>query len=140
LVLFLLTGEKMMCHGVPPSGVLCVELLKQTKERQDHSSRLKLPRSETIQNLSMFVGCLNWVKPTAPNSDLCFRIRGIISRVLDEVLDAPPPSQESQAEPQTAYDFELPSDFPEYEVMNNFDLLDTFDWTRGNWMGWPSSQ
>ncbi len=39
----------LMCWGVPSSGVLCVELLKQTKNPQGNT--LRVPRSEVVQNL-----------------------------------------------------------------------------------------
>lgn len=115
-----------MYYAAPASGTLCVELLKQQKGST--SDRLIIPRSETIQNLTMFAEFLDWVKPSAPNANLCFRIRDIIGRVLDQVLDSPPASQANPSGSQTAFDFELPLDFVEFDDFTNFDLLDTFDW------------
>lgn len=49
----------LMCWGIPSSGVLCVELLKQIKGQ---GGGLRLPRSEIVQNLSLLIGFLEWVK------------------------------------------------------------------------------
>lgn len=70
-----------MFYGAPASGTLCVELLKR------RSSAPTLPRSEIIQNLSLFAAWLGWVRPFVPNADLCRAIKGIIGRVLDQGLN-----------------------------------------------------
>jgi hypothetical protein len=78
--------------------VLCIELLKQMhgNSRQANRSgplesnngpRYVIPRSQTIQNLTLFVGFLDWIQITEPpTTDICSRIRQIVSRVLDEIL------------------------------------------------------
>jgi len=53
---------KITYSGIPSAAILSVELLKQSKF--PHDSRLMLPRSEVIQNLSVFIGCLEWVRPS----------------------------------------------------------------------------
>ena len=117
----------IMCYGIPSSGVICVELLKQMK--QPRSAPLQMPRSEVIQNLSLLVGFLEWVRPTAANSALCGRMSVIIKRILDQVLDLPPMRQESKA--STAYQALTPGfDLAEYET-GEFDWLGTVDWTQG---------
>ena len=55
--------------GIPSAAILSVELLKQSKFPQDW--RVSLPRSETIQNLSVFIGALEWVRPSEGNYTLC---------------------------------------------------------------------
>lgn len=62
------------------------------------------------------------------------RIKDIIARVLDKLLEAPPPSQASV--PQSLggyYDFDFVSgvnfgDADDFGV--NYDLWDTFEWLR----------
>jgi hypothetical protein len=80
-----------MQYGVPASGILCVELLKQDRNLRTSSCTVNpicsLPRSEIIQHLTLFVAFLDWVKPAAPNADLCMRVKEIVARVLDRVLD-----------------------------------------------------
>lgn len=78
----------LMCWGIPSSGVLCVELLKQVKAPM--SSKLNVPRSEIVQNLSLLIGFLEWVKPAAGNYQLCGRMRLIIKRILDQILNPTP--------------------------------------------------
>jgi hypothetical protein len=75
-----------MYHAVPASGIICVELLKQTKDPLYHHI---IRRSESIQDLIMFTGFLDWVKPGAPNYEVCRRIQEIIGRVLEQVVESP---------------------------------------------------
>lgn len=84
----------LMCWGVPASGVLCVELLKQLKHPQLPGPRLA--RSEIVQNLSLLIGFLEWVRPAAGNYQLCGRMRLIIKRILDQILDPSPPASQTQ--------------------------------------------
>jgi len=66
--------------------------------------RYVIPRSHTIQNLTLFVGFLDWIQITEPpTTDICSRIRQIVSRVLDEILGggggsggAPPDNRAAQ--------------------------------------------
>jgi len=116
-----------MYYAVPASGVLCVFLM-QTKDRPHE--RLTLPRSQTIRNLSSFVEYLEWIKPSAPNADLCHRVRDIISRVLDQVLEFPATTAQANAleSEQIAFDdLNFPSDFYDFENFANFYLPETFD-------------
>lgn len=123
-----------MCYGVPVAGALYLGLLKQSGPLPAGAKKLRLPRSETIQNLSMFVAFLDWVRPGNGNYQLCVRMRTIISRVLDQVLEGPPPGQTTPMDPQAIYDFELPSDLPGWEDLGNINFLDTLDWVRAPWV------
>ncbi|CCD55295.1 similar to transcription factor Cys6 [Botrytis cinerea T4] len=75
----------LMCWGVPSSGVLCVEILKQMKS--PHESTIKLPTSEIVQNLSLLVGFFEWIKPSAGNYLLCRRMSKLVKRILDQILN-----------------------------------------------------
>ncbi|KAI9645623.1 hypothetical protein NHQ30_006365 [Ciborinia camelliae] len=75
----------LMCWGVPSSGVLCVEILKQMKA--PHDSSIKLPKSEIVQNLSLFVGFLEWIRPSAGNYQMCVRMSKLVKRILDQILN-----------------------------------------------------
>ena len=83
--------------GIPAAATLSVELLKQAKYPLEW--RPKLPRADAIQELSQFLGCLDWVRPTEGNYKICVRMRKIIKRVLDEILELPNPP----AAPQASY-------------------------------------
>ncbi|KEF59095.1 uncharacterized protein A1O9_03939 [Exophiala aquamarina CBS 119918] len=110
-------------YAAPTAGVLCIELLKQIHRdsRQANRSgsletnnapRYVIPRSQTIQNLTLFVGFLDWIQITEPpTTDICGRIRQIVSRVLDEILGgggggggggAPPDNRTAQMAPSQA--------------------------------------
>jgi hypothetical protein len=132
-----------MSFGVPSSGVLCIELLKQTRDPGTH--HLILPRSETIQNLSVFIGFLGWVRPTAGNYEVCCRMKGIITRILDQILEAPPPpAMTAQAVSGTTgreavqqpFEFELPLDFLDFEGLGGESELweEAAGWGKAPWM------
>ncbi|KAG9241596.1 hypothetical protein BJ878DRAFT_519886 [Calycina marina] len=119
----------IMCYGIPASGVICVELLKQSK--YPHSSILLLPRSEVIQNLSMLVGFLDWVRPTAANRQLCGRMSAVIKRILDKVLEPPTIANRTDTEGSADVLGQLMEyDFGQIDA-GNFDWLGTVDWTQG---------
>ncbi|KAI0486719.1 hypothetical protein F4859DRAFT_311784 [Xylaria cf. heliscus] len=107
----------IMAYGVPAGGILCQELLKPTLHND-----LRITRSSLIQKLSLLVGFLDWIKPTAPNGDLCGKCKTIIKHVLDQALNAPTSGYESAP---VAFDWDFTT-----QVDFDFDLLDTFGWTR----------
>lgn len=79
-----------------------------------------LSRSSIIQQLSLLVGFLDWVTPSAPNGDLCTDSKTVIQRVLDHHLN-------SLADPgRVAEELDWGLNQPDF----NFELLDTFDWMR----------
>ena len=137
-----------MCWGVPSSGVLCVELLKQMKQPAGTPHFPILPRSEIVQNLSLLIGFLEWVRPAAGNYQLCGRMRQMIKRILDQVLNpSPPVSQNSVREvPQQDLDGQGMTDVVEPycasnfdpgnydEGLENLDWLNSVDWSRGPWI------
>lgn len=149
---------QLMCYAIPPSGVLCVELLKQSKNAA-RSPHIHLPRSETIQNLSLLVGFLDWVRPGAPNYEICRRMSVIISQVLDQVLEGPSAAVSGATGAvsglvgglgsglgmgggygmggetnQMDYDFDLPADFLEFDDFGYINMVDTLDWIRAPWV------
>ncbi|KAI0508806.1 hypothetical protein F5B22DRAFT_658920 [Xylaria bambusicola] len=108
----------VIAFGVPAGGILCQELLKPTLHNDS-----RITRSSLIQKLSLLVGFLDWVKPTAPNGDQCSKCKTIIKHVLDQALNASPPGYESA--PGAVYDLGFTT-----QVDFDFDLLNTFDWAR----------
>ncbi|KAI8628128.1 hypothetical protein F5Y19DRAFT_154173 [Xylariaceae sp. FL1651] len=108
----------IMAFGVPAGGILCQELLKPTLRNDP-----RITRSSLIQQLSLLVGFLDWIKPTAPNGDLCGKCKTIIKHVLDQALNPPATGYESADGAVPDWDFTTQVDF-------DFDLLDTFGWTR----------
>lgn len=155
----------LMVWGVPSSGVLCVELLKQLKNPGAPHPRFK--RSEIVQNLSLLIGFLDWVQPAAGNYQLCTRMKLIIKRILDQILDPSPPSASVQPdhvglveplgdwmmgqsyEPSDVigpFDMAVPPpgafDINSYENgVENLDWLNSIDWSRGGpWIDFGAEQ
>nr|OQO20119.1 hypothetical protein B0A51_10020 [Rachicladosporium sp. CCFEE 5018] len=81
-------------HGLPSAGVLAVELLKQEQSRQ--YAQDILPRSEIIQDISVFISALAAVGPGEGNYGICNQGRRALKRVLDMVLSPPAPIPAAQ--------------------------------------------
>lgn len=116
-----------MAFGVPGGGILCQELLRPTLHNDP-----RITRSSLIQKLSLLVGFLDWIKPTAPNGDLCGKCKTIIKHVLDQALNAPVYESGgggglggNGGNGGAAFDLDFTT-----QVDFDFDLLDTFGWTR----------
>lgn len=120
-----------MCYGIPSAGVICGELIKEM-EKPEIQPAYYLPRSEVIQNLSLLVGFLDWVRPTAANHELCGRMQQIVKRTLDKILD--PPKTTNTA--RTSRVATVPISDLDFEpmVMDDLDWLDTIDWAKGPFM------
>ncbi|TGO28088.1 hypothetical protein BPAE_0032g00310 [Botrytis paeoniae] len=121
----------IMCYGIPSAGVICVELIKEM-ENPAAQPAYYLPRSEVIQNLSLLVGFLDWVRPTAANHELCGRMRQIVKRTLDKILDPPKITNTPKASTSTT----VPISNLNFEpmAMDDLDWLDTIDWAKGPFM------
>lgn len=111
-----------MAYAAPGGGILCLELLRPTFNGT-HPKSPKLSRSSIVQQLSLLIGFLDWVRPSAPNSDLCEDCKAIIQRVLDHNLNTT--IDGGGALETLDWNFPTQLDF-------NFDLLDTFDWLRAD--------
>jgi len=105
--------------------------LKQSKFPED--GLLVLSRSEVIQNLSMFIGCLEWVRPSEGNYTLCVRMRKVIKRILDQVLEMPPPDprREQNVIPELPpAELAISSIFAPEDEPDFLEWLNSVDWTR----------
>ncbi|KAI0123391.1 hypothetical protein BJ170DRAFT_587235, partial [Xylariales sp. AK1849] len=107
-------------YGAPGGGILCKCLLK-SRSSTLSVSEPHITRSAVIQKLSLLVGFLDWVKPKAPNADLCHEIKSVIQQVLDQALNMAPNDTTILEGPDWNFGAQL--DF-------SFDLMDTFDWLR----------
>ncbi|KXH59473.1 fungal specific transcription factor domain-containing protein [Colletotrichum nymphaeae SA-01] len=123
----------VMAYAAPGGGILCMELLKPTLQGGHHPQNPQVSRSSIIQKLSLLVGFLDWVSPTAPNGDLCADCKVIIQRVLDQALNSPVASASSAVDGglPAGVMLDVPMDWDFSTQLDfNFDLLDTFDWLR----------
>ncbi|ETS73302.1 hypothetical protein PFICI_14907 [Pestalotiopsis fici W106-1] len=116
-------GWLLMGYGASPGGILCKCLLK-AQSSQIHPGEPEITRSAIIQKLSLLVGFLDWVSPTAPNAELCKDCKSVIERVLDQALNCIPGNAPAFGA-SINWDLSTPLDF-------NFDLMDTYDWLRSD--------
>ncbi|KAF5027098.1 hypothetical protein F66182_810 [Fusarium sp. NRRL 66182] len=108
----------LMAFAVPGGGILCLELLRPTFHGK-HPKDSRLSRSSIVQQLSLLVGFLDWVHPSAPNGDLCASCKIVIERVLDYRLNNP---MNSAGSPEN-FNSGLAG-----RLNFGFELLNTFDW------------
>jgi len=121
----------VMSYAAPASGILCMELLKpisggaNTVATSSSTSQYTgaVSRSTIIQNLSLLIGFLDWIRPTAPNGNLCQTVKEVIQRVLDKSLNPAAQGDDAMAGWEPDFSAEINDFF-------TFDLLDTFDWLR----------
>ncbi|PNS19106.1 Chromatin structure-remodeling complex subunit rsc4 [Sphaceloma murrayae] len=118
-------------HGIPSAGVLAVEMLKQENTRQYTPDIL--PRSETIQDLSVFISALAEVEPNMNgNYAICHKARKVLKKVLDKILS---PSQPIQLGPSPEAAYEDPSlnfQFPAVSDAELLTWLENIEWERGS--------
>ncbi|KAK4544723.1 hypothetical protein LTR36_003972 [Oleoguttula mirabilis] len=126
-LLYLLTT-----HGLPTAGVLAIELLKQEQSRQYTPDIL--PRSETIQDLSVFISALAAVGPGEGNFSICNQGRRALKRVLDQILSPHIPPVASNEQP--AFD-EMNLFFPTGNDADFLQWLENVEWDKGNYIHPP---
>jgi hypothetical protein len=93
---------------------------------------LSMTRSDIVQRLSLLVSFLDWVRPTAPNGELCGEVKKVIRHALDEALNTPAGvtqigSTTHVADAVASWDMDFSADWNDFFSL---DLLDTFDWLR----------
>ena len=123
-------------NGLPSAGVLAIELLKQEQTRQYTPDIL--PRSETIQDLSVFTSALASVGPGEGNYSICNQGRRALKRILDQILNPQFPPMTTSSE-QPAFD-EMNLFFPTGNDAEFLQWLDQIEWDKGNWANAASSQ
>jgi hypothetical protein len=79
-------------HGIRSAVVLAVELLKQ-EQLPVYPDEPLLPRSRTIQDLSIFADKLSDLDPLFGDKSLCEKGQKVISLILDTILSPPRTSE-----------------------------------------------
>ena len=115
---------------MPSSGILCTELLKQVK--QPNSIDVDMPCSDVVQNLSLMIGFLEWIRPTAGNYKVCRRMAEVIRRVLKKVFEPTLPMAKETASHSEITQPQEGQDFLSFD--DDFDWLNSIDWGRGPYM------
>lgn len=79
------TFHLMATHGLRCAAILGVELLKQ-EQLPVYPAEPLLPRSQTIQDLSVFVAKLGTMPDINCLESLCEQGRKVLTRILDKIL------------------------------------------------------
>lgn len=113
------------CFAAPAGGVLCMELLRGTATHEGLSPAAT--KALVVEKLGMLAAFLDWVGPGSPNYDICYRVKRVVRRVLEQALEMPVQTNllEGGGGHWSVEDWgaDLNSFF-------SFDLLDTFEWLR----------
>ena len=124
-------------YGLPSAGVLAVELLKQEQTR--HYTPDLLPRSETIQDLSVFVSSLASVGPGEGNFSICNQGRRALRKVLDQILsphNSAVPVPAMGADTQPGFD-DMNLVFPTGNDADFLQWLENVEWDKGSLVAPP---
>lgn len=122
-----------------------MELLKFAKGAAGTQAQLvHFSRSEVVQSLIMFMGFLDWVRPSDGNYPLCRRLRQVIKGILDCVLDStllPQSDPIPDTNPQmnrslTNGNMDLIMNSMQIPMIDEHAIswLSTIDWTQGDWL------
>ena len=85
-------------YGLPPAGVLALELLHQFSDR-NHTPDPSFPRSDIVQKLSILISSIDCiVRPTNGNYGICGQAKKMLQAILDTVL-APVPTPAQAPDP-----------------------------------------
>lgn len=114
-------------HGLPAAGVLAIELLKQEQSRTYTPDIL--PRSETIQDLSVFISALTTVPAGEGNFSICQQGRRALKKILDQILAPSHPPVEGSSEQPPMFD-DMSLYFPTGNDADFLQWLDNFEWDK----------
>ncbi|KUJ21517.1 uncharacterized protein LY89DRAFT_729037 [Mollisia scopiformis] len=115
----------IICYGMPSTGILCAELLRQI--RYPKTVDVKVPCSEVVRNLNFMIGFLEWIAPEAGNYKLCQHMAQIIKRVLEKVFE-PAPVEEALISDRQLESFD--ANLWGIDGVDDFDWLNSVDWGR----------
>ncbi|KAI1827527.1 hypothetical protein F4861DRAFT_493033 [Xylaria intraflava] len=114
-------------QGLRSAAVIAVELLRQEQQPNYPKNNL-LPRSRTIQDLSVFAARLGDIDPSDGSFTVCDHGRKVITRILDKIL-SPPSLAERPAASQVHHEQQHQPPPSEGMEMNfQFDPMATQEW------------
>ncbi|KAI1110575.1 hypothetical protein F5Y14DRAFT_358060 [Nemania sp. NC0429] len=129
-------------QGLRSAAVIAVELLKQ-EQLPNHPKNPLLPRSRTIQDLSVFAARLGDVDPSDGSFTVCDQGRKVVTRILDKILSPPNTSerpiashvQHEQHHQAPAHEGVEMGIFPGETAHQDWPMLDPLDFQIGdaNW-------
>lgn len=116
--------------SIPAAGTICVQLLKTST---GHST-ISFSRADAIQKLTLFIAFLEWVRPTDGNHALAQRLRIVVQRVLNHILETPQKVAVERQENHEIANFDPMLVGFDNMGTDDMDWLNTIDWTQGSWM------
>lgn len=117
--------------------MLAVELLHQEQDPASASAAASpLDRSDTIQNLSVFVSCLGTIRRDANGFQSCDRGKKFLRKILDTILaSGPAVRRDSPQHFGGADDPTLSASFLQTGSTVDFgDWLESMEWDQENWV------
>ncbi|KAF2014483.1 hypothetical protein BU24DRAFT_215006 [Aaosphaeria arxii CBS 175.79] len=134
---FQLDYTQLLCMFLPAAAVVAVELLHQEQEPVAASAAANhLPRSETIQDLSVMVATLASVKADSAAYKICDRGRRFIKKTLDTILSPPRLEAVASTSGNDSYTTTSNLDVPLFQTGTDGDFmkwLESMDWEQDNW-------
>lgn len=116
----------IVSYACPAAEILCGELVRADSILQRPNGLLRPRRSDVVHQLSLFSGFLTWQGPDAPNASLWMTVKETIHRVLDQILNPPPPQHLAEGMvPTTGFEPYIMSDI--YELFP-FQVPDFVGW------------
>lgn len=128
---------QLLCmNGIPSAAVVAVELLHQEQDPSSTSALTNpLPRSETIQDLSVLVACLGSVRPGSGGYAICQRGKKFLKQILDTVLTPAPSMARSNSSAEEFGDASFTT--PLFQMGSDGEFvrwLESMEWEQENWM------
>ncbi|KAF2265082.1 hypothetical protein CC78DRAFT_211996 [Lojkania enalia] len=126
--------QLLTMYGIPAAAVIGIELLHQ--EQNAALVANPLPRSDTIQDLSVFVACLGSTRPESGGYAACDRGRRFLRRILDTILDPAQPANTENASSVGGVDDTMFTT-PLFQTGNDGDFmrwLESMEWEQDNWI------
>lgn len=129
--------QLLTMDGIPSASIVAVELLHQVQNPTSASALAHpLPRSSTIQDLSVLVACLGSVRSFNNGSNSCSRGKKFLQKILDTILDPAP--VRATADNTSASDLgDISLTTPFVQMGNDGDFmrwLDTMDFECESWV------
>ncbi|KAH0489918.1 hypothetical protein TgHK011_001409 [Trichoderma gracile] len=111
--------------AAPAGGVLCMELLRGTATHEALGPAAT--KALVVEKLGTLAAFLDWVGPGSPNYDICYRVKRVVRRVLEQALEMPVQTNLLEGGGHWSVEDWEPDDLNSFF---SFDLLDTFEWLR----------
>jgi hypothetical protein len=128
----MLMFEEIMSYGMPSIGILCTALLRQVKHPE--KIEVKLPVSEIVQNLSLMISFLDWIRPTAGNYKLCRPLSRVIRRVHDQLFEPTSGEVEVSSNDDGLQESRFEANAWPLDSTEDLEWLNSIDWTLGQYM------